>query len=179
MFAHTRAEGAELRLDATEVRVRPPLAGRGGRRAFVSGEKKQNSMKATVIADHQGRTLWPDALRPGRMHEATATRSEGIGICSGTSRMWKYCWTAEVRPSAATTPARRSHRPENRTRSPPSPVQVGREEARRPHSSKRVTVEHAPARELLLPGVSPVRPAGGVGAGGGQPGALRHERPGW
>ncbi|NEB71039.1 transposase family protein, partial [Streptomyces fulvissimus] len=74
-------EGIELRLDATEIQVRRPAAGRGGRRAFVSGKKKQNTMKATVVADHQGRTLWTDALRPGRMHHATATRNEGIGIC--------------------------------------------------------------------------------------------------
>lgn len=38
-------------------------------------------MKATVIADDQGRTLWTDALRPGRMHDATAARNEGIAIC--------------------------------------------------------------------------------------------------
>ncbi|GGV15925.1 hypothetical protein GCM10010275_66620 [Streptomyces litmocidini] len=51
VFAYARAEGVELRLDATEVQVRRPVAGRGGRRAFVSGKKKQNTMKATVIAD--------------------------------------------------------------------------------------------------------------------------------
>lgn len=66
VFAYAQAEGVELRLDATEVQVRRPPAGRGGRRAFVSGKKKQNTMKATVVADHQGRTLWTDALRPGR-----------------------------------------------------------------------------------------------------------------
>jgi hypothetical protein len=57
VFAYARAEGVELRLDATGIQVRRPAAGRGGRRAFVSGKKKQNTMKATVIADHQGRTI--------------------------------------------------------------------------------------------------------------------------
>lgn len=38
-------------------------------------------MKATVIADWRGRTLWTDALGPGRMHDATAARNEGIAIC--------------------------------------------------------------------------------------------------
>ncbi|TXS69921.1 hypothetical protein EAO76_24525 [Streptomyces sp. sk2.1] len=61
VFAYARAEGIELRLDATEVQVRRPPAGRGGRRAFVPGKKKQNTMKATVVADHQGRTLWTGA----------------------------------------------------------------------------------------------------------------------
>ncbi len=54
VFAHAQAEGVELRLDATEIQVRRPVAPRGGRRAFVSGKKKQNTMKATVIADHTG-----------------------------------------------------------------------------------------------------------------------------
>jgi hypothetical protein len=56
VFAYTRAEGIELGLDATEIQVRRPPAGRGGRRAFVSGKKKQNTTKATVTADWQGRT---------------------------------------------------------------------------------------------------------------------------
>ncbi|MFH9016384.1 hypothetical protein ACH4C6_34075 [Streptomyces sp. NPDC017943] len=38
-------------------------------------------MKATVIADWHGRTLWTDALRPGRMRDATAARNEGIAVC--------------------------------------------------------------------------------------------------
>ncbi len=45
VFAYAQAEGVELRLDATEIQVRRPPAGLGGRRAFVSGKKKQNTMK--------------------------------------------------------------------------------------------------------------------------------------
>lgn len=70
VFAYAQAEGVELGLDATEIQVRRPAAGRVGRRAFVSGKKKQNTMKATVIANFKGRTLWIAALRPGRMHDA-------------------------------------------------------------------------------------------------------------
>ncbi len=81
VFAYAQAEGVELGLDATEIQVRRPAAGRGGRRAFVSGKKKQNTMKATVIADFKGRTLWTDALRPGRMHDTTAARAAGISDC--------------------------------------------------------------------------------------------------
>ncbi|MGX1480600.1 UNVERIFIED_CONTAM: hypothetical protein RKD50_009408 [Streptomyces canus] len=33
------AEGIELRMDATEIQVRRPPAGRDGRRTFVSGKK--------------------------------------------------------------------------------------------------------------------------------------------
>ncbi|MER6564607.1 transposase family protein, partial [Streptomyces sp. NPDC001027] len=80
VFAYAQAEGIELRLDATEIQVRRPPAGRGGRRAFVSGNKRQNTMKATVIADGRGRTLWTDALRPGRMHDATAARNDSVPV---------------------------------------------------------------------------------------------------
>jgi hypothetical protein len=117
VFVYAQAEGIELRLDATEIQVRRPAAGRGGRRAFVSGKKKENTMKATVIADHQGRTLWTDALRPGRMHDATATRNDGIGTCFQHFPTWKCSWMTATSVSGVTTPAGRSHRPENRTRS--------------------------------------------------------------
>ncbi len=36
VFAYAQAEGAALRLDATEIQVRRPFGHRGGRRAFVS-----------------------------------------------------------------------------------------------------------------------------------------------
>lgn len=58
VFAYAAAEGVELRIDGTEVQVRRPKAGRPGRRAFVSGKKKQNTGKATVISDDKGRLLW-------------------------------------------------------------------------------------------------------------------------
>ncbi|MEV0143224.1 hypothetical protein [Streptomyces globisporus] len=41
MFAYAQAEGIELRLDATEIQIRRAAAGRGGRRAFVSGKKSR------------------------------------------------------------------------------------------------------------------------------------------
>ncbi|MFI6962699.1 hypothetical protein [Streptomyces sp. NPDC050255] len=58
VFVYAAAEGVELRLDGTEVRVRRPGANRPGRRAFVSAKMRQNTKKATVVTDEQGRTLW-------------------------------------------------------------------------------------------------------------------------
>src|SRR5437762_2594818 len=78
VFAYAAAEGVELRVDGTEVQVRRPKAGRPGRRAFVSGKKKQNTIMPTVISDGRGRLLWCGAVRPGRMHDVTAVRTEGI-----------------------------------------------------------------------------------------------------
>jgi hypothetical protein len=58
VFAYARAGGVELRLDATGIQVRRPPANRGGRRAFVSGKKKQDTTKATVIADATHPAQW-------------------------------------------------------------------------------------------------------------------------
>ena len=49
-----------------------------GRAAFVSGKRRQNTIKTTTISDGHGRALWCGAVRPGRMHEQTAMRTEGI-----------------------------------------------------------------------------------------------------
>ncbi|MFE1852177.1 transposase family protein [Streptomyces sp. NPDC059489] len=57
-----------------------PVAGRGGRCLLVSGREEHNTMKPTVIVQYKGRTLWTDALRPGRMHDATGARNEGIAF---------------------------------------------------------------------------------------------------
>ena len=65
VFAYAAARGVTLRLDGTEVQVRRPRAGKPGRRAFVSGKKKQNTKKATVITDEKGRTLWAGRSAPG------------------------------------------------------------------------------------------------------------------
>ncbi|MET8179496.1 transposase family protein [Streptomyces sp. NPDC005336] len=78
VFAYAEAEGVELRLDGAETQVRRPQAGRPGRRAFVSGKRRQNTIKTTTFSDHQGRLLLSGLVRPGRMHDQTAVRTEGI-----------------------------------------------------------------------------------------------------
>ncbi|WP_438307037.1 transposase family protein (plasmid) [Streptomyces sp. HUAS TT11] len=78
VFAYAEAEGVELRLDGAETQVRRPQADRPGRRAFVSGKRKQNTIKTTTFSDGQGRLLLSGVVRPGRMHDQTAVRTEGI-----------------------------------------------------------------------------------------------------
>ena len=78
VFAYAAAEGVKLRIDGTEVQVRLPKANRPGRRAFVSGKKKQNTIKATAVSGGDGGLLWLGAFRPGRMHDVTALRTDGI-----------------------------------------------------------------------------------------------------
>jgi hypothetical protein len=78
VFAYAAAHGVDLRIDGTGVQVRRPRANRPGRRAFVSGKHRQNTIKTTTISDGHGRTLWAGAVRPGRMHDQTAVKTEGI-----------------------------------------------------------------------------------------------------
>jgi Helix-turn-helix of DDE superfamily endonuclease/DDE superfamily endonuclease len=83
LFAYADACGVELRLDASETQVRRPRAHRPGRRTFMSGRRKQNTIKATTCSDGQGRTLWSGAVRPGRVHDQAAVKTEGIADLLG------------------------------------------------------------------------------------------------
>lgn len=77
-FAYAEAGRVDLRVNSTEVQVRRPRTGLVGRKAFGSGKKKQNTAKTTTISDGSGRLLWSGADRPGRLHDQTAMRTEGI-----------------------------------------------------------------------------------------------------
>jgi len=143
VFAYAASQGVHLRIDGTEVQVRRPRANRPGRRAFVSGKKKQNTMKPTAISDGQGRLLWLGAIRPGRMHDATALRTEGIedllrhypdvtaDVDSG------YQGLARDFPAQITAPPKKP-----KTGAAPSQVNE-REAVRKQQSSRRICIEHA------------------------------------
>jgi len=77
-FAYARATSTKLRIDGTEVPVRRPRANKKGRRRFVSGKKRQNTIKFTVISDEDGNVLWAGGVVPGRMHDQTAAGHAGI-----------------------------------------------------------------------------------------------------
>lgn len=44
----------------------------------MSGKKKENTIKFTQVAGASGRTLRARYFRPGRMHDQTAVKSDGI-----------------------------------------------------------------------------------------------------
>jgi hypothetical protein len=143
VFAYAGAGGVKLRFDGTEVQVRRPKAGRPGRRAFVSGKKKQNTKKTTVISDDRGRLLWTGAIRPGRTHDVTAVRTEGIEdlllqhhkvraeVDSG------YQGLARDFPDQITAPPKKPG-----TDARPDEVAEW-EQTRKAQSSRRIRVEHA------------------------------------
>lgn len=78
VLAYAQNTGFDLCTDASDITVRRPAAGRPGRKAFVNGAKRRNTIKATFISDQAARLLWVGAIRPGRMHDQTAIKTEGI-----------------------------------------------------------------------------------------------------
>ncbi|MFI5972746.1 transposase family protein [Streptomyces sp. NPDC051452] len=147
VFAHAAAEGITLRIDGTETQVRRPRAHRPGRCAFVSGKKKQNTMKTTTISETQGRTMWSGVDRPGRMHDQTAMRTEGIAeqlrlhpdvraeVDEG------YRGLSNELPDQISAPPKKSKDLEDL----PLTERYGWREMRRRRSSRRICVEHANA----------------------------------
>jgi hypothetical protein len=143
VFAYAAAEGVRLRIDGTEVQVRRPPAGRPGRRAFVSGKKRQNTIKSTAVSDGQGRLLWLGAFRPGRMHDVTAVRTEGIEDLLrahpevGAEVDTGYQGLARDFPGQVSAPPKKPGKNA-------APDKTARwEQQRHQQSSRRICVEHA------------------------------------
>jgi len=143
VFAYAASRGVHLRIDGTEVQVRRPPANRPGRRAFVSGKKKQNTIKPTAISDGRGRLLWLGAIRPGRMHDVTALRTEGI-----EDLLRRYpAVTADVDSGyqglARDFPGQITAPPKKPGKDATSGQVTEREAARKQQSSRRICIEHA------------------------------------
>jgi hypothetical protein len=145
VFAYAAAHGTELRIDGTEVQVRRPRANKPGRRAFVSGKKKMNTKKATVVTDGQGRTLWAGAFRPGRMHDQTAVRTEGIADLFTQFPQVKAKVDAGYRGLAKEFPDQVQAPPLKLKKDAPPEETAAWDEQRHRQSSERICVEHANA----------------------------------
>ncbi len=145
VFAYASSHGVELRIDGTEVQVRRPRAGRPGRKAFVSGKKKMNTKKATVVTDGEGRTLWAGAFRPGRMHDQTAVRTEGTADLFTQFPDVRAKVDAGYRGLAKEFPDQ-VQAPPLKPKKDATPEEVAAwDEARHRQSSERICVEHANA----------------------------------
>jgi len=143
VFAYAAAEGVKLRIDGTEVQVRRPAAARPGRRAFVSGKKKQNTGKATAISDGAGRLLWLGAFRHGRMHDVTALRTEGIEDLLRRHPDVQAEVDAGYQGLARDFPAQVSAPPKKPGKNAAPEETAGWEQRRHQQSSQRICVEHA------------------------------------
>jgi len=145
VFAYACARGVTLRIDGTEVQVRRPRPGKPGRRAFVSGKKKMNTKKATVITDEKGRTLWAGAFRPGRMHDQTAVRTEGIADLFRQFPQVKAKVDAGYRGLAKEFQDQVQAPPLKPKKDTPPEETAEYETRRHQQSSERICVEHANA----------------------------------
>jgi DDE superfamily endonuclease len=143
VFADAASGGVKLRIDGTEVQVRRPPAGRPGRRAFVSGTKKQNTIKATAVSDGQGRLLWLGAFRPGRMHDVTALRTDGIEDLRRRHPDVQAEVDAGYQGLARDFPAQVSAPPEKPRTDTPAEETASWEQRRHQQSSERICTGHA------------------------------------
>jgi hypothetical protein len=143
VFAYAAAEGITLRLDGTEVRVRRPRAHRPGRKAFISGKLKQNTIKGSVVSDAHGYTVWCGGFRPGRMHDATAIRTEGIDALLDCWPQVQVLVDAAYRGLANDHPDQVHPPPLRPPKTAPEAVHECWRQARKAQSSHRIPVEHA------------------------------------
>lgn len=143
VFAYAAAEGVQLRIDGTEVQVRRPQAHRPGRQAFVSGKKKQNTKKATVISDGDGRMLFAGVFRPGRQHDVTALRTEGIEDLLTRHPEVKAKVDSGYQGLARDFPDQVQAPPLKPRKTATDAEKAAYETARHAQSSQRICVEHA------------------------------------
>jgi hypothetical protein len=142
VFAYAGAENIELRLDGAKTQGGRPKAGRPGRRAFVSGKRGQDTIKTTTFSDGQGRLLYSGAKRPGRMHDQSAARTEGIAEQLRTRPGARakadsgYQGLAKEFPNQVTAP------PKKPKEDACDGDKYAWREARRRQSSARICVEH-------------------------------------
>ena len=143
VLAYAASEGVKLRIDGTEVQVRRPKASRPGRRAFVSGKKKQNTIKSTAISDQDGRLLWLGAFRPGRMHDVTALRTGGIEDLLRRHPEVQAEVDSGYQGLARDFPAQVSAPPKKPRKDAPPEETARWEQERHQQSSQRICIEHA------------------------------------
>jgi hypothetical protein len=143
VLAYAAAEGLTVRLDGTEIQVRRPKANRPGRRALVSGKRKQNTIKATVASDARGRPMWVGATRPGRMHDQTAVKTEGLDDLLGQYPTVKFLVDSGYR-GLANEHSDQVIAPPHKPKKGASPEQIAAYQAvRKAQSSQRISAEHA------------------------------------
>jgi hypothetical protein len=145
VFAYAEAESVELRMDGAETQVRRPRAGRPGRRAFVSGKRRQNTIKTTTFSDGQGRILLSGVVRPGRMHDQTALRTEGIAEQFRTRPTARARVDSGYQGLAKEFPDQVSAPPKKPADEACDGDKYAWQEARRRQSSARICVEHTNA----------------------------------
>jgi hypothetical protein len=143
VFAYASAHQITLRIDGSEIQVRRPPPHRPGRRAFISGKKRMNTIKFTKICDGHSRTLWDGTFRPGRQHDQTALQTDGIDDLLQRFPDVRCEMDAGYRGLHRDHPGQVSVPPKKPAKDAAPEVIQAWEQARHAQSSKRICVEHA------------------------------------
>jgi hypothetical protein len=109
----------------------------------VSGKRKQNTIKATTICDGQGRTLWSGAVRPGRMHDQTAVKTDGIEELFRQHPRVQASVDEGYRGLAGAFPGQVHAPPPKPPKAAPAEPVAAWKQTRHQQSSRRICVEHA------------------------------------
>jgi hypothetical protein len=109
----------------------------------LSGQKKQNTIKATAVSDGAGRLLWLGAFRPGRMHDVTTLRTEGIEDLLRQHPDVAAEADTGYRGLARDFPAQVSAPPKKPGKDAPAEETARWEHQRHQQSSQRICIEHA------------------------------------
>ena len=140
--AYAAAQGVTLRIDGTEVQVRGPPAGRPGRRAFVSGKKKQNTIKATAVSDGTGGCCGWAHSGPAGCTTSPRCAPTASKTCSAVIPMSKPRSTPATR-ALPDFPGQVSAPPKKPRKDAPPEETARWEQQRHQQSSQRICVEHA------------------------------------
>ena len=142
VFAYAASEGVKLRIDGTEVQVRRPRrAGPGGGRSCPARRSRTPSRPPRSATD--GRLLWLGAFRPGRMHDVTALRTDGIEDLLCQHPDVKAEVDAGYQGLARDFPAQVSAPPKKPRKDAPAEETASWEQRRHQQSSERICIEHA------------------------------------
>ncbi|MFJ4575545.1 transposase family protein [Streptomyces sp. NPDC088846] len=107
--------------------------------------QKQNTMKTTSFSDGQGRTLFSGVVRPGRMHDRTAVRTEGIAEQFRLRPQVKATADDGYRRLAGEFPDQISAPPKKPGEDAGDGEHRAWREAKRRQSSARICIEHTNA----------------------------------
>ncbi|MEV6575023.1 transposase family protein [Streptomyces sp. NPDC051577] len=80
---HLGTSGRTGIIDGTEIRVRRPAAGRKDREKFISGENKQNAVKAMVLTDAGGMLLFCSPVQSSQLCRHHPCLTVGPGQAPG------------------------------------------------------------------------------------------------
>jgi hypothetical protein len=109
-----------------------------GRRAFVPGRKKMNTIKFTSVCDGRGRALRDGSFRPGRMHDQTALQTGGTDDLPGRFPDVRCEMDVGYRGLHRDHPGQVSVPPGKPARNAPPGATEAREQARHDQSSERI-----------------------------------------